>query len=249
MENVYHLLNGDALKEQFPAAIEGEKLIFRECLVDGPVGAETAEAFYEERMQFLKEHYGAKGKEEYVHLFLSQMNRLDQLPHTTPLYLWFEADLFCQVNLWYCLHRLKKNNKTAGLYVVMPPDYSPFSFGALQEQELRECYEKAIPITKIEAWAHLWEAYQTNNTSKMVQVAEGLQQEYPFVYAAVQAQLERIPSKNNLGRPLERLKAIQKEWNTQDFGVIFREFHKTEAPYGFGDLTVKRLWKEVQEKI
>jgi len=33
----YHILNGDALKEQFPDRIKGKIIIARECLVDGNV--------------------------------------------------------------------------------------------------------------------------------------------------------------------------------------------------------------------
>ena len=35
---VYHILNGDALKEQLPT-LSGEVIVFRECLVEGPVKA------------------------------------------------------------------------------------------------------------------------------------------------------------------------------------------------------------------
>ncbi len=33
---------------------------------------------------------------------------------------------------------------------------------------------------------------------------------------------------------------------TQNFGLIFREFCKREGIYGFGDLQVKRLLEEIQ---
>lgn len=248
MKNVYHLLNGDALKEQFPTNLAGEKIVFRECMVDGPVAAITEEIFYAQRIEFLRDHYGAKGKEEYTQLFLSQMERVDKISNASSIYLWFEMDLFCQTNLWYCLDRLNKKKKSAALYLVSPPNFSPYSFGILSSEELKKCYEKAIPIKKIKAWSDLWKAYQVNDTKQMMHKAEDLKNEYPFVNSAVVAHIERIPSKNNLGRPLERLKTIQKEMNSAPFGKIFQAFCETEAHYGFGDLTVKRLWKELNEK-
>ena len=42
----YHILNGDALKHQFPSCIKGEKIIMRACLVDGDVVGSTNEALY-----------------------------------------------------------------------------------------------------------------------------------------------------------------------------------------------------------
>ena len=32
-----HILNGDALLDRFPFGIEGEKIIMRECLIDGNI--------------------------------------------------------------------------------------------------------------------------------------------------------------------------------------------------------------------
>ena len=37
MKIKFHVLNGDALKEQFPPTITGDIIVIRECLVDGPV--------------------------------------------------------------------------------------------------------------------------------------------------------------------------------------------------------------------
>ena len=51
----YHVLNGDALSAQFPEGIEGERIVARECLVDGPVGGKDLDAFFQTRAAFLNE--------------------------------------------------------------------------------------------------------------------------------------------------------------------------------------------------
>lgn len=249
METTYHLLNGDALKELFPQGLTGKILIFRECLVDGPVGAKKDTAFFNDRIEFLSQHYGAKGKSEYNNLFLSQMKALDQIPHSAPLYLWFEEDLFCQVNLWYSLNRLVKNHKIEKLFLVRPPHFTPYSFGGLSAGELYNCFEKATPIKKLEVWSNLWDAYQKNNLLEMERLGALLQSQYPFVMTAIKAHKDRMPYQGSLGRPMERLKAIHAGMDSPNFEEIYRAFCKTEAHYGFGDLTVKRLWKELQEKL
>ena len=40
MNNIYHILNGDSLKNQFPKSISGELIVARECLVDGNIQGE-----------------------------------------------------------------------------------------------------------------------------------------------------------------------------------------------------------------
>ena len=128
MEQLYHLLNGDALKEQFPAKITGKTIVFRECLVDGPVEAKAESTFFEKRILFLSQHYGAQGREEYHEVFLTELEKLNAIPNASPLFLWFEDDLFCQVNLWYSLHKLYKIGKTKSIFLVRPLAFSPYSF-------------------------------------------------------------------------------------------------------------------------
>lgn len=246
MEQLYHLLNGDALKEQFPAKITGKTIVFRECLVDGPVEAKAESTFFEKRILFLSQHYGAQGREEYHEVFLTELEKLNAIPNASPLFLWFEDDLFCQVNLWYCLHKLHKIGKTSSIFLVRPLAFSPYSFGRLNKKELEQCFIEAIPLTDLTLWKTLWEAYQSNEVKHLARIAKELA--YPFVQNAVQAHSERLPTKDHLGRPLERLKAIQHELITSHFGKIYQEFQRTEAHYGYGDLTVKRLWQELQEK-
>ena len=67
--------------------------------------------------------------------------------------------------------------------------------------------------------------------------------------AAVEAHVERFPTQTHDGRPKERLKQIIKALNTTAFAHVFREFCRTEAIYGFGDVAVKRLFDEVVESI
>lgn len=42
MSKEYHVLNGEALRQQLPR-LEGEIIVFQECLVDGPVASEVSD--------------------------------------------------------------------------------------------------------------------------------------------------------------------------------------------------------------
>ena len=53
MNHVYHILNGDALLSQFPATIKGDKLVCRECFVEGPVSKSSLTSFLNERKNYL----------------------------------------------------------------------------------------------------------------------------------------------------------------------------------------------------
>jgi len=243
----YHILNGDCLKEQFPHTLEGELIVFRECLVDGPVAAKSMEELYTRRAHFIATYHTNFKEETYYQKTVSEIEKIKDIPSGSKVNLWFEDDLFCQVNLWFILSLLK--NKNLSMFLIRPQEHTRYGFGKYTGIGLTELFQKKIPIHKDSNLFRLWSYYQENRLTELMHIAESLQDEYPFVVEAVIAHIERIPSKNSIGRPKLVLKAIRAELQTDDFGTLFTEFNKREPIYGFGDLQVKRLWDEMLHEI
>jgi hypothetical protein len=82
----------------------------------------------------------------------------------------------------------------------------------------------------------------------LLNIAGELEERYPFILAAVKAHIERIPTESNIGRPAQTLLNIVKEFGTEEFGPVFKEFCKRESIYGFSDLLVMRLLDEIKNK-
>lgn len=250
MRDQIHFLNGDALMEQFPKTILGKKLICRECLVEGPVKEKELTTFFIARAKYLNNHYQKTTIEEYNANVADQFYQLQIIANTNQsVNLWFEDDLFCQVNLWFTLSLLHQLKHTKEIYLVRPPKHTPYGFGGLKEKDLHRCFENKISITKLSPWKNLWEAYRKDKLTTLVEVAKSMTGEYGFVFPAVSAHIARFPTQEHDGRPRERLKAIIKELETTQFGPVFQAFCETEAIYGFGDLTVKRLLDEVLNEM
>ena len=246
MQKEVHFLNGDALSEQFPKGIRGEKLICRECLVEGPVKEKKLADFFLQRATYLDKHYGESNFKVYHAKVVAQFQQLQAAAAAGHcINLWFEDDLFCQVNLWFTLSLLHKIEGKREIYLVRPARYTPYSFGGLNTEELIVCYSERIPITELSPWKALWEAYRLTEPEQLTKVATGLKQRYSFVSRAVAAHLDRFPTSTQEGRPKERLKAIVKELDSTQFGPVFQLFCQTEAIYGFGDVYVKRIFDEV----
>ena len=246
MQKEVHFLNGDALAAQFPKGISGEKLICRECLVEGPVNEKELADFFLQRTTYLDKYYGESSLEVYRTKVVAQFQQLQAAAAAGHcLNLWFEDDLFCQVNLWFTLSLLYEIDGKSEIYLVRPPRQTPYGFGGLNTEELTVCYKERIPITELSPWKALWEAYRLVELEQLTEVATSLEQRYNFVSRAVAAHLARFPTSTQEGRPKERLKAIIKELGTSQFGYVFQLFSQTEAIYGFGDVYVKRLFDEV----
>ncbi len=244
----YHILNGDSLKEQFPKSIQGKIIVAREALVDGNVEGESLEEFYETRATFISSHYAGYSKEDYFEKTVSEFEKIQAIPSEVDINLWFEDDLFCQVNFWFVVYLLNKNGQKNSIFLVRPKEHTQYGFGGLDESELISIYENRLSIgqNELNKIALLWEHYKNNDTKKLLQTAKEIDKNYSFLLPAIDAHLQRFPSEGKLDRPTKSLIQIMKDIESEEFEPVFREFTKRESIYGFGDLQVKRLFDEVK---
>lgn len=101
--NRLHVLNGDATAYKFKASgIEEDFLVWREALSEGPVCPfQSEEAFWNLRAAFIHRSYG-ENRAVYEKKVISEFARLKEAARYDEITLWFEHDLFCQVNLLFC---------------------------------------------------------------------------------------------------------------------------------------------------
>ncbi|GGF48051.1 DUF1835 domain-containing protein [Echinicola rosea] len=242
----YHILNGDALKDRFPKEITGEVIVMRECLVDGEVKSENLKDFFAKRAAFIANAYGDFSEEDYFSQTVLELEKITKIVPGSSIYLWFEDDLFCQVNFWFVVNLLHSNHKEpCKVYLVRPKTSLLLGFAGLDQKGLQKAFEDRVEITQVAKIAQLWDRYQANDGDLLWQGARELEEFFPFMLTAVEAHLARIPRGDYLGRPKEALLEIMKELGTKEFVPVFKEFHKRESIYGFGDLQVKRLFDEI----
>lgn len=243
----YNILNGDALKDQLPADLEGDVIVMRECLVDGPVQGDSLEEFFNTRAEFIDSSYHDTG-EKYTQKVVPEITKIANI-ESGEVNLWFEDDLFCQVNFWFVCSLLYTKKVQVNL---VRPDGSTlqYGFGGLVEKGLLNAFDKKQALTPINVnqFALLWFNYRKNGIERLLKLSVQVHEEFPFVKAAVNAQVERDLNDGKLGRPEQTILNIINEKSTKDFGVVFREFSKREPIYGFGDLQVKRIFDRVIEQ-
>lgn len=245
MGNQYHILNGDALKSQFPISIEGEVIITRECLIDGNIKGENLTDLFRNRANFISENYPNNSKEDYYEKAVSEFKKILNITEKSEVNLWFEDDLFCQVNCWFVLHLLLESKKALKIYLVRPQELSQYGFGGLSKAELIDLYSNRILLKQKEILSKLWPSYQKDEMDKLREQANLLKADYPFILNSVKAHILRIPKEDYPGRPIETLKEIIRDFETTDFTIVFNEFSKREFIYGFGDEQVRQLLKEI----
>lgn len=245
MKKQYQILNGDSLKQQFPKNIEGEIIVARECLLDGNVKGSSLEELFHSRAQFISNNYKGYSEQDYYKKTVPEFEKIQNITDNADINLWFEDDLFCQVNFWFVVHLILTKANDNQIFLVRPKTHNLYGFASLKKPELISIYENRLLLTELDKIANLWELYQSDDLEQLLKTARQLEHKYPFILTAVKAHIDRMPTKGNLGRPSQSLIQIMKELKSEEFEAIFKEFNKRESIYGFGDLQVKRLFDEI----
>ena len=244
MSKTFHILNGDALLQQLPSGLSGEKIVCRECFVDGPVKANHLEQLFEQRARFLATSYEACTLEEYHDNSIMEFAKIQQIQPEDRVNLWFEDDLFCQVNSWFVAWYLCQLKTFEHVYMVRPDKRSPYGFHAYSKEELMKLFTQRRLVSDLSTLAECWVAYSNADQKKLQQLAQTLPSAMDYVKSAVEAYIEMHPEGDQLGRPQTVLKEIIAQKGVKDFGAIFRSFQKALPQYGFGDLQVKKMVDE-----
>ena len=206
---IIQILNGDVLKHVLEGLlagqIPGELLIVRECLMDRPVSDSLSDlrAFFTKRSQFIAELDSELPDGLYQEISRSEFDKMRQIPKQSVICLWFERDLFCQINLWFVVWLLREYVEEPHVFLVEPGPRSPYSFYALPAHELYEAFEQRHRLTpeQLSLFAVLWESYAREDSSRLVEMAQRLSSWFPLISDAVQAHLDRQTTEGSLGRP------------------------------------------------
>lgn len=244
MNKIFNITNGDCLAEQLKeTTISGEMIICREALVAGSLQAENLDVFWKVRSEFIAENYGDT-KENYSRKVVSECNKIMQIPEDSEVYLWFEDDLFCQVNMWFCLTLIPKD-KNINIYRIFPKASKENQWKGFSDShrfDLEETLTSKVLFKQkdLELGLNLWEAYQSNHQNKLKQLSEIQSDCFRFLP-------ELIATYQNINPEVFIQNLIQK--GITDFSEVFEKFRDELGIFGFGDLQVKLIYDKVfQEK-
>lgn len=239
---IIHLLPGDALVDTFTeAGIAGEILVCRECLADGPKNA-VGDEFWNVRARFIAESFGV-GEESYHEKSTREFRTLREAANAgAEINLWFEYELFCQANYWFCLDFLRSGG--ASLYRVLPifqdRERIWFGFSKHQSGELREAFACRVPIgdEDLELGSRLWAAYSKGDRETLEKLADSKSAVFPFLDEVVVAAVREGEL------PHQVLREIL-DSGISDFGEVFAEFRNRLGVYGYGDEQVRRILNQL----
>ncbi len=246
MSAIFHILNGDALLAQFPANIAGNKIIMRECLVDGPVIGKDLQDFISKRALFMQENYSTP-IEEYIEKSVPELSKMILLKPQHEVNLWFEDDLFCQANFWFICGILKRN-KIQKAYWIRPENNLQYGFGGLSTEELEKAHSVRTELGSIEIkiLAQLWEDFRKKDLVALRKSIPWLPKTIKHIGPAITAEIARHDAGNQFGRPGVFIQKMLNDNPAVSFTDVFQSFRSELSIYGFGDLQVKHIYEALK---
>ncbi len=241
MNSVFHILNGDQLRELFTSDISGEIYVLRECFVDGPLTSESNRSLYDMRATFISDQYEVATVEQYHNHSVTEFDKIQKIPNGSEINLWFDTDLFCQINLLFLCNLLKSTGNQYEIHIVLPDETNPFNF---RKDDLHNCFEKRIAISpkQLHLFSELWHHFVERDLSQLSSTLQECDSSLPFIKSTIDM-IEELFS----GTIKARVEEIIAEVG-DDFSKLFPLFVQKYPQYGFGDLQVKRIVEEIISK-
>ena len=239
---ILHVLPGDATVDKFRASgIDGKFAVCREALIEGELSGETLPEFWENRARYLAGRY-REAAESYHENVVREFAKLTALQSGSEINLWFEYELFCQTNMWFCLSLLSES--AADIFRVAPvvllEDEIWEGFGNLSPDDMRKCFAGRVNLSHedVELGAKLWSAYRNAEHKELERLSSTNSLAFPKLREVCMAAIEKESG------PIEIVRQIVRDGET-DFEKVFGQFKKRAGVYGYGDAQVKKIWENL----
>lgn len=255
---ILHILNGDATAYSFEdTGLEGEILIWREVLSEGPVEENiSGGSFWKNRQDFIASGFNDTA-ESYQQKVLNNLARLDET--YDEINLWFEFDLHCQVNLLGVMNYLKQRTdlSSPNIFLICPADYPGKEnfkgMGELNSDELEYLYDNIrIQLSEIDfiIAAEVWAIYVSHDAGKLKAYLSKTEfwGSLHLLKPAMEAHLRRLEvNKDGLNYIEQKLLDIY-NYGYKTKPEIHNAFWASEKIYGMGDLEIDIYLNRLKNK-
>jgi len=246
--NLKHILS--TMRE---SNIAGDCIVFRELLCEGPISKHIgSDNFWNLRSTYFESELNVN-RPNYLNKVIKELTKIEDLSNYDEAVLWFEYDLFCQVNLIaLCSYLLKhysndinyslicvgKNQQSENLLTLA--DYSPKEYQKLYKERVKLTYDDLL-FTK-----ECWEKYVTNDLQELKEFNFNKNNKFTYLQLAMDQHLKRFSDSITLNQIDGKLLEVihNNVFTERDIIKELLIWQKKETVYGFGDLQyVKYLEK------
>lgn len=246
MTQTVHILNGDSTSYGIKKGnIKGDVIVWREMLADGFIDKDIgSDVFWKKRYTFFENELGIS-KLDYYDKCIKELVKIEDLSNYNEVVLWFEFDLFCQVNLMaLCTYLLKYYRKEISYFLVCVgkekdrenlqtlADFSPKRYQYLYNDKIRLSRNDLLFAKES------WEVYANNNEKELGQYNFNKNVKFKYLQLAIDQHLKRFPGKGELNQIEYKILELIGSNGRKEKDIIrdLLNWQRNETVYGFGDL-------------
>lgn len=245
-KNILHITNGSVLTEYLRELdFEDDILTWQEMLCEGPtIPAIASDEFFEIRHKFLQDYYDIEVDSNELK---SELSKLDNPDKYDEIFLWFEYDLFCHINLLGVINLLHQKDIDKPLYLIcsgrVEGEKNLKGLAELSAKQLLDHYHKRTLLTKEdkELCITLWRTYcgKDHNILKPYIVTKS---SFKYMTNCLKAHLKRFPhQKSGLSVIEDNILRIIRDNDVKSLHHLLGYSLNYQGYYGFGDTQLNRI--------
>ena len=243
--SLLHITNGDITTKYLKKLkLKGDFITWREMLCEGKTITDVgSEDFWKTRFDFLKTSYKIS-KKKFIDYTLKEYRTLCKSKQQKEIVLWFEHDLFCQINMLAVISWLKRYRKGYQISLIsgekLDNSKKLFALSELTPDQIQDHFKNRIELSQddIEYADYIWQLYCSDSPLRLETVHQ-FNQKSPFRHLAdaLKSHLLRFPSIENGLNVVENsiLKTVKENKFTSKEQLVGNLLQNQEN-YGFGDI-------------
>lgn len=254
MRSQLHITNGDSFTQRLQGLpVKGDIITWREMLCEGKTETNVgSESFWKTRFDFLHKNYNVS-KSWFVEKTLKEYRSLCNHKQQDQIILWFEYDLFCQINMLAVISWLKTNRRHAEISLICSGNEDDtdklYSLNELSDEQLMARFDNRTILSQddIEYADYVWQLYCSDNPIRLENLTDFENYHFDYLSEALLVHLKRFPSiKNGLNEQensMLELALMEKPQSKKEFlGKIL----SNQGRYGFGDTQYERILQSLK---
>jgi hypothetical protein len=239
-----HITNGDSTTQLIQKLkIDGSIITWREMLCEGKTTSDVgSESFWKSRFDFFSKNYNIT-KKTFIDYTLKEFRNLCNHKSHEEIVLWFEYDLFCQINMIAVISWLKKHKPKATISLVCPEDKTNsnllLTINDLTSTQLKSAYINRPELSRddIEYADYIWQLYCAESPLQLENIISAPSITFKHIPEAIKTHLKRFPTIKNGLNDIENTildTIVNKQFNSKK--KLITELLKNQGLYGFGDI-------------
>ena len=248
MSSLLHITNGDSFTERLTSLkLKGDIITWREMLCEGKTLCSVgSESFWKTRFEFLHKNYKIS-KSIFIEKTLKEYRSLCNHKQQDEIVLWFEYDLFCQINMIAVISWLKTHRKYAKISLVCSGKEDDtdkmYALNELSDEKVRDLYKNKVELSQddIEYADYVWQLYCSDNPMRLENLADFGAYKFDYLSKAITTHLHRFPSiKNGLNDMENNILRQAFDKKPENKGQFLATLLKNQGMLGFGDTQYQR---------